>query len=202
MMQTKQLIIAVSGMLLFLVTGCAKKEVNPTEFISWVENPDNGLKKMKEMGGVKFETLYKPYEYVVLKEEGPIENKEQLATGIKELGEMQYFTFRISTNNEEDPLKYKTSSKEDYFYRVKYYSFDFQSDIQLIEGNDTLKCQLAHYERNFSIAPEVSVLLGFEKSKNEEIDKRIVYNDNIFNSGPVSISITATDIKKLPKLKI
>ena len=192
----------VAGILLFSCTG---KELSPVEYVKWIENENNGLRKSKTMDELEFQVQMKPNDYVLLKEENinPLQKKSDFEKEKKQLGDMQYFTLKIKVPDDTDPLKYKIADKNEYFARVKYYSFDIQNDLSLVDGNDTVPCSLMHFERTFGISPEIICLLGFPPSKSKDgvQDKTFMYYDRVFNTGNLVFNFSKKDILQAPKLK-
>jgi len=188
------------------LSGCTRMDLTPVNYVKWMEDESNGLRQSKMIDQLEFQVQLKTNEYVLLKEENiiPAGRKDEFEKEKKELGEMRYFTFKIKTPDGTDPLKFRLADKEEYYARVKYYSFDVQNDFQLVEGKDTLSCSLAHFERNFGIAPEITCLLGFPPARSEAMqqeNKSFVYYDRVFNSGRLIFSFSKENINHIPKLK-
>lgn len=187
----------------------------PADYLNWIENGKNGLLVTKTISDLNFSVFYKPYEYIVLKEnEDSTLKPDELKNKINELNQMQYFTFRITApSSSNELLKYKLLSQDEYFARVEYFSFKMQDDLKLVDGNDTLRCELFHFERIYNLAPYCTFVIGFPLSK-EQItsntqnqpyklrDKTIVFEDKIFNSGIVKLTFESKILNHIPKLKL
>lgn len=196
---------AIAAFVIFFAGG-SEMELDPVAYVNWMEEEQNGLKQSKSMDAIDFEVQLKTKEYVLLKEVNidPRTHRDDFEKEKKTVGDMQYFTLKIKTPEGVDPLKYKLGDKNEYFARIKYYSFDIQDDISLVDGRDTLWCALMHFERTFGVAPEITCLLGFPPSKQGETevrDKTIIYYDRVFNSGNLFFGFSKQDILQVPKLK-
>jgi hypothetical protein len=121
---------------------------------------------------------------------------------------MQYLTFRISTPNlKSELLKAGISSLEEYNQRILYCSFQMQNDLKLLDGRDTLNCELFHFERVYNLAPYATFSLGFPLGKMEcngkQInDKTLIYDDKMFGVGRINLTIKGKDIENIPHLLI
>jgi hypothetical protein len=99
-------------------------------------------------------------------------------------------------------LKYKNTSAQQYSDRVNYFAFGMQNDIALVDGNDTLHCDLYHYERAYDVAPSATMLLGFaKKNGSDRKDKTLIFYDRTFNKGMLKFKFAASTLYNKPKLK-
>ena len=189
---------------LFFMCSCTPRELNPADYVKWVESKDHGLVKEKKIGNMHFLAQYKPYEYVVLKEEGLAKvTRKAMTEQLNQMGDLIYFTLRMQSLDGSDPLKIGVNTKEEYYSRIKYLSFDVQRDLRLVLGGDTIKCVIANYDRSYSLKPEITLIAGFLYKKSKVTDDlEFIYTDKIFNSGPVMMNFSVSDIKKLPNLKL
>ena len=177
--------------------------LTPGEYVRWVKKKENGLKKEKTIDDVTFSLQYKPYPYIVCMEEKKERFPDSLLNKrISELDGMQYFDLVISLKSSQgELLKYKIGSSEDYDKRVKYFAFEMQNDIKLVEKEDTLPCSLFHFERTYDVAPYCTFLLGFSLDKNKQNnEKTIILYDRMFDKGTVKFTFNKKEITNIPKL--
>src|ERR1700751_4964497 len=150
----------------------------PMAYVSWMQDEKHGLSKKKEIEDITFSIQYKPVNYIIC-----LENKqEQLADSLvkrraNELEGARYFDLSIGlTEGEGEILKYHLTSVPEYDSRIKYFAFDMQKDIKLVEGNDTLDCMMFHFERAYDVSPYSKFLLAFPISgKNKSSESTIVF---------------------------
>ncbi|MFT5790939.1 MAG: hypothetical protein ACI9LI_000268 [Saprospiraceae bacterium] len=195
-------------LLVLMICGCSKspQSLKPKNYINWLRKPENGLNKTKTINDLAFTMCYRTNEdVVVLNNKREEITKQLLEQELNDLGnELQYATFKIARDNSnQSVLQVGNVSGDVYTKRIAYMSFDMQNDFYLIEGNDTLDCQLFHFVRNYELAPYVEFSLGFENSKNKIIqDKTFVYEDKLFNTGILKFTIDSKDIKQIPSVQV
>lgn len=184
-----------------LITGC-RQSLAPDQYMDWVKDEANGLNKTKIIGDYKIRCQYKPLDYIILSEKAKNElvSKDTLVQRQKELTGMQYFDLYISHAN-GDLIKNQSSSETDFYNRMYYYSFGFANDIKLIEGNDTLACELYHFERDYDLAKEKRFLLGFESKGKSTEDKTLYIDSKVLGLAIVKIQIKNKDIQNIPAVK-
>ncbi len=181
---------------------CSPVSLSPSDYVRWVENGENGLCATKQIEDFEFSILYKPLNYVALRETNKDSvTEERIEKNKDELKDLQYFTLKIKAKEGNDLLKTGISTDQEYFDRLNYLSGFMQDDIKLIEGKDTLICKLFHMERNYGLAPYNNFVLGFSATKNEN-DKLVEINDKAFGVGKVILKIKKEDIQNIPQLKI
>jgi hypothetical protein len=179
-------------------------ELTPTEYVSWMRNPVNGLWKSKTIEDLEFSAQYKPYEYIACLEEKKSEMKDSIVKRkLSELEGMDYLDLRITIKEGQgELLKHKLSSVAEYNNRINYFSFKMQKDISLVVGKDTIPCSLFHFERAYDVAPYSQFVLGFSQNKKRELsDMTLVIQDQIFHKGIIKLSFSESDLLKIPKLK-
>ncbi|HTB06440.1 MAG TPA: hypothetical protein VK806_05750 [Bacteroidia bacterium] len=189
-------------------SGGSNSQVNneklpPAQYVKWVEDEQNGLKKSKTIDDIIYTAQYKPCQYVVCEEEKKMAIADStIKQEVSELGGMQYMNLKIELKNGSGEfLRYGISTREEYNERVNYFSFGMQKDVQLVDAGDTLPCLLFHYERLYSIAPYGTFLLAFPKGKNIDGDKTLIIFDHVFNTGIVKLFFKGSDLKNTPQLE-
>jgi hypothetical protein len=172
-------------------------------FAAWVIDKENHLAKEKTISEINFQLSYAPKEclaYLELKDEEY--TKEKFAETVQHYNGMTYFNLTIGLNEGEgELLKYKLRSPQQYNDRVNYLSFQMQKDIYLIQGKDTLYPGLYNFERIFSIAPHITVMLAFDNAKfraGEEFT--VVYNDKLFDKGFIKYNYASKQLIDLPNI--
>ncbi len=178
--------------------------LEPQEYLKWVESDENGMFGVKKIENLEYKIHYKPHDYIALK--SVLKNDlTDFDKKKKQLGDLQYFTFQLKMlKGNDSPLKYQLTHENEYYDRIAYLSFGIQDDIILIENGDTLNCVLAVFERNYNIAPTSTINLAFEPNTNNKKNstKEFVFNDRMFNNGPIRIKINKKKIQNIPELKI
>lgn len=223
MLLIKLLIISMQGIkeiisiLLFIVLiSCSESSVlNEIDYMNYIIDEDNGLNNSKEINELEFQLQYEPINYKILKKiKDRVFTNDQYKNELEKFEGSQYFLFKIRLKDKNaDLLKYQSSGQIEYANRVQYFSYNIQDNFLLVEGSDSLKCKLFHFERNFGISPYATFLLGFDSNdelteseysfkENVKEDKTLVYNDVVFGVGPIKYNIKAKDINNIPELTI
>lgn len=194
-----------------IIASCNKdKGISVPEYIQKVENENSGLKIKKEMGEVVYFLQYKPLPYIVIKEEKSLLiDTALMERRMQKLNDLQYYNLRIqSKDKSKDILSVNISSEQDYTRRQNYFSFEFENDIRLIEGKDTLSPALYQFVGNYGISPYVDCIFGFKKDS-KEIDKsetltnkEVLIDDRIFGNGILKFLVKKDDINKISSVKI
>lgn len=180
----------------FVIFSCSKQKLNSVEYMQYIENESNGLKVIKTIEEISYTVQFKPVEYVLLKENKSVDSKKEDIDG------MQYYTLSFSLKkSDKDILRYDLRDQNEYYERVNYFSFGLQRDVYLVEGKDTLECNLFNYVRSYGLSPRADFILGFDKADEKTIhDKLIVFEDKVFGGGIIKLKISEADIKDIPEL--
>ncbi len=195
----KKIIIWI--LIVFSLGSCNKDYANVSEYISYVRNPINGLQKEKVIGNISLALQYKPIDYMVLNEtRGKIDGRFEKRK--KELSGLQHYTLKLALSSHQgDITEYKVSDEKGYQDRLYYLSYGMQEDIKMVQGTDTLKCSLYHFERSFDSSPYRTFVLAFEEHQAEG-DRILIWDSKEMGLGTLKLGIKEKDIKSIPKLKI
>lgn len=176
----------------------------PREYVAWVQNLDNGLHSEKTIDEINFSIQYKPYNYIICMEERSDSISSKLvASKVSELNGLDYYDLKIKLiNSEGELLKHDLSSSSEYQKRVEYFAFGLEKDIRLVNGKDSIRCSMFHFERSYEAAPYCTILLGFkslENNKNAQLT--LVLEDKIFSKGIIKFTFNKSNFERIPKLK-
>lgn len=202
MKKRSALVVYAAILLLF---SCSRDKLTPGEYIHWVTDKSNGLLTETAIGSYTFFLQYKPLDYVSLQErKGENLVKDSLEKTKKELEDLQYYTFKIRSADNNEVMAVQTENDPEYYSRLEYFMGVMQDDIVLVEGKDTLPCLLFHFERNYGLSPDNSFVLAFEKQKAQKnsSDRTLVFNDQVLGTGPVHLTIKGKSIDNIPELKL
>jgi hypothetical protein len=197
-------------LLLFLASllwSCSGKQSSlpALDYVNWVEEESHGLLIERKMPPLTYRLQYKPMEYIIAQEEKTNDlSKAEVVKRKKELQGMDYFTLRISTSG-KDVLNEGMGSKEEYYMRQNYLTYDFQKDIVLVRGKDTLGCSLFQMVGNYGLAPYVDFVIGFENKAGEGSqvgsDKEFILADEAFGNGILKFIVKKENINRIPEIK-
>lgn len=203
--------------LVVFVSSCGKKEetgsevgasltteasYSPLDYLKWVESYD-GLRVSKRIEKIEFQLQYMPAEYMVVKmykDSLNTLNNVRLKASAKGYEQLQYFKLRISIDDFNDEIvKYNIRNDFEYEERVKYYSFNMQHRLKLIDGNDTLPCVMYNYERTFNLTPNSNFQLAFPVTGNKS-NKTLIIDDLYLGTGKVMMALPEEKIKSIPQI--
>lgn len=180
-----------------------REKLTPLQYAVYMEDPENGLKVTRNVNGFDFILQYEPIDYKIVKAyRGKIISSSVLQEERMNYDSLQYYVLKIKGSS-SDLLKQDVADEAAYYARLQYLSAAVQQDLYVIEGKDSLACVLSHFERDYSLSPYVTLVLGFEEKKcgDENIaDKVFVYDDHAFGNGIVKIQVKSDDIKNIPAL--
>ncbi|HBX50423.1 MAG: hypothetical protein A2275_14875 [Bacteroidetes bacterium RIFOXYA12_FULL_35_11] len=190
-----------------VIFSCKRESMKPAEYLSWIKTSEAQLSYRKTVNDIVFEALYKPSEYLALKEYSSERTdtnfqdkkfREYLAEKKKSI----FFTYRIRPEeNGIDILHYRAASENVFFQRADYYSFKAQNDFYLLQGKDTFPCTIYHFEQNYGLAPYINLLIGFE-SHGKTDDMKLVFYDQVYQKGKIIFDIPKEALLNIPELKL
>lgn len=190
------LFVSVIGILL----SCSVRPVSTEEYVKWVENEKNACLQKKTIGKLNYLAMYKPLEYVIIKEnnKGNLQHPDSLSV---EFSGMEYYTIKMGVEGStKDILLNDISSQEEYYERINYYTVNAAEDVYLVQNQDTFPCELYHYERTYGVSPYNNILLGFATPQSgRNSPSHLHFNDRVFNSG---LLIFTFDKSGIPTVKI
>ncbi|MEO9531943.1 MAG: hypothetical protein ABJG68_07550 [Crocinitomicaceae bacterium] len=183
-----------------LLISC-KKEFSPTEYKKWMESSDNGMYKTKEINNWVFTAQYETSEYLLLLNKGPELIKDcDIQKELDHYGETHSVLLNITDKKGNSPLKFNVRNELEYNARIQYLNSEVTKDCFLLSGNDTLKCQFAHLERDFGISPNLKINFAFDKAESDETIQ-FCFRDKLFNNGMIKFTFFKEDFLNLPELR-
>lgn len=179
-----------------LFTACTK-QLDKNDYIRWVQDYDNELHTRKVSSDFVFDLQYQPASYLALVGNKPVTLPQE------DDGDMQYYVLKIGMQRaagDTDIFSYNTPTVADKQRRIYYYSYLFQNDLYLEEGEKKLPCLLFHFEQS-GLRSSGTFVLGFEKPSYEDPVKEstLVIDSPQFGSFPVKLKVSKQNI---PLLKI
>ena len=161
------------------VTGITRSQPENSRFLS----------KNKSIKGYKFEMIYQSArKRLYILNDGLKPSKAEIAEAEKII----CYELRISSDKQPDLLK--ESNPRPFEERVKYFSSTIQNNIRLVIGNDTLPCAMVQLERNFGVAPYLSIQTAFPAVKNWKTQRQhLFFNDEYFGLGDIQLENKLSD---------
>ncbi len=188
--------------LVFLCLAC-RSDYLPSEIIQYSNDPENGLRIVKQIGDLEFDLLYQTPAYIIANDERS--NEISTATfndHLEELQDLQYLRLKIGVKNGQGNITtYQVANPEAQQNRLYYLSYRFKDDLTLIQGQDTLRASFCHFERNYDLAPHRSFVLGFPQT-DDLADRQLLINSSELGTGPMKFKITQKAIDRIPGIKL
>jgi hypothetical protein len=157
--------------------------ISDQEKISWAIDYENGLHQTVNAGGYTFDLQYQPLWLKNLLE--PTNASTDTIT--------QHYVLEISVDSGKQGIEeYTANSIEQIQEREYYFTYAFENDIFLIDGNEELPCVLFHYESSGSISNVSRFILGFENKKASR-EATLVIQTDYLNAIPTKIKIKKTE---------
>ncbi len=175
--------------LFLILSSCSNKKdkLNFKDYNEWLEKPENGLHKLKNVSGIFYDLQYIP---------DTAKNKSNISIKIIK------FILKISIENSNTSiLKYKVQNNIGFDQRIQYYTSEFKNDIVLTINNKKIKALDVLFERSYDLKPYETFILIFEIDNNiDQKEMTISINDKILNNGIVNFKYTESVIKIIPQL--
>jgi len=187
--------------ILFL-TACNSKK-SPIDYIQWVNDPENGMVKIKETNTTQLECKYTPTEYVVLKQfkKGTVDTVVYNAE-VNEINNMYHFILKFQNHDGSNLIKDNYSTQESFQQKSMYLSYDIKSDLKLVQGLDTTFCVLNHHERTYGNTPYEQILLSFPKLNKKVEELTLIFDDRVFGFNRVKFNFSKRDLENIPKVSL
>ncbi|MEM8909574.1 MAG: hypothetical protein AAGD05_17130, partial [Bacteroidota bacterium] len=183
--------LSIWGSLLFLMA--CSTDVPPSDLVRYVHQKDHGLIKSKTIGDLQFDLQYKPLDYLIAQELRTDELVEQAyADRLEDLKGLQYYNLRMSVPRlpQRNITNYQVYDDEAQQQRLYYLSFGFKEHLRLIQGRDTLRPVLYHFERSYDLAPHHTFVVAFKETDPDHTqDKTFVVDSPVWPTGPVKFRI-------------
>jgi hypothetical protein len=179
---------------IFIISSCGKS-LKPESYISWVENPKNGLCKIRTFNAIEYKLQYKTPEYIMLK------NNTHTDVPAGDHSGIHYFGLSLDPADKKSQLLYmNVVNEQDYFARLQYYSFNFKNDISLNINGKKYACEYYFFESTGKITPGLTFTLGFD-TQDAKGDMQVVVNDHVFGTGGINFLFKEKTLNNIPTLK-
>jgi hypothetical protein len=171
------------------------KILGPEAYVSWVKNPDNGLRVINRANGFVFDVQYKTPELNWI-ESGNGSLKEV----IQHDDALQYLQLTIKPEKGmASILQVNAGSQQELQQNLYYYAYLFERDIFLEIDGEKFPCTLFHFERGVDLKPERTFSLGFDAPKPKNGMATLLIQAERLSALPIRIKI---DLSKIPILKV
>jgi hypothetical protein len=181
---------------------CSTKELDPSAYIEYVRDPNNGCLQDLSIHQVKYTIQYQPPEYLALLEFDP-ETDDSTAWSklIANYSSFDQYLISIYSLNGENLLMKDISDEFERSERIKYYSFEVENDIYIASAADTLYPALAHFEGvAYGILPVINIVVAFQDkiSDSDSDSYSITFFDRFIEKRVISWTFSKQKIQRIP----
>ncbi|MCW3123055.1 MAG: hypothetical protein JWQ38_2547 [Flavipsychrobacter sp.] len=189
---------------LILFSLSCRNKMHATDYVTYINNKEHGLKKISVIDGFEFDFQYKPYDYIILMEQKGSINSTDFIRRKSELAGTAWFTITIKrTDNSVSPMRYGITSIDDYNVRLNYFLNKASKDIKLVYDKISLQPVSYLFENNFNLTPQETIVIGFYLPKGANSPQKsmqLSFNDKIFKTGIINAEFSKEDLKRIPML--
>ncbi|TXH25343.1 MAG: hypothetical protein E6Q96_09215 [Cyclobacteriaceae bacterium] len=175
--------------------------MNEGELLTYLRNPDNGLKKDVMMNGVQMSVMYRPADFLVAQEMAAgVADKTKLK---QKYGANNYFLMSLSAEGKE-AIQAATMPHYQYSELLQTVSYRLGEFIHMTTSKrDTIPLQDFAYASTFGMGTSNDVLLAFKKDTvNNPEWIQINVGEFGLGLGRQTLRFNQDDIDALPKLKM
>lgn len=184
----------IVGLMLFILTWSCNSSFNHEEdYLQWIANEKNGLRKSKTTSVFEYNFQYLPPQYRAWQEfqNNSYFSSTQRDSILTNMEKSLYFVFTISPRHEKasgDVMYSKVNNLPDYQQRVKTLNFNFKDYWQLQSPKGNFTPVLSTLENTYSLSDYRKLHLVFatediQQSFYEMPHWDVIFNDEIFGTG-------------------
>jgi hypothetical protein len=185
---TRQAIRCILFLLVTIgVTSCSAPKAGDPGYVEWVIDYSNNMHVRHTQNDLVFDLQFHPAEFAWMQRNGSFDSKAFEADQA-EFDQMQYFVLNIhSVNGKGDLIERLANGNQQLAGELLYYfSYRFQNDITLHDGQNQKAVALYHFEQHGS----KSFVLGFQKRANTSSDVMLTIDSPVVDSTPINIKVS------------
>lgn len=181
-----------------ILAACRPGKLSPKAYVQWVENPENGLEVVREMGAYRLTARLMPSTYWMLTQSETSEYSQEDAES-----NIWYVQLRVESKNPQEPvMKQGIVDEQAYQERLQYFKYGMQNDLYFVQAQDSLEAVLYHHEQSFGLTPFTTSLIAFEDKSAQMGARTLVLDDQNLGIGPVKFLFSQATIARIPQLNL
>jgi hypothetical protein len=197
----KQAVKSILVLALTLTLGSCENRMNGEQYMAFVKQEESGCLKQVAAGSFLYSIQYKPSEYILYSEGLQVGDSlyDQRKKDLKGTIWLNV-AFKLA-HGTTTPLKYNVSSYDEYNQRLNYYLGEAAKDVRLVYGARELAPISYHFETNYGLTPQETMVLGFALPDNEPLptkDFQLALVDKVFNNGIIKATFLSETLQALP----
>jgi hypothetical protein len=171
------------------------RDLSAEEYVDWVRDYKNGLHVKATEGNFTYDVQFQPSEYVLLQRFGSSLNEKIVKRELPGVNTTHFVLLNVVADGKKDFLDIAGSDPSERQKVDYYFSYLFQNDLHLEDGEQILPCILYHCEKNTRIPGARTFVLGFNKPNSSATTTvKLVSRCGLLSSLPVKVSISKSDI--------
>lgn len=191
--------------IVLLFASCSQDlKLQGSDYLKYLNDNSNGLKKEVRLKDLTYTFLYKPIEYIAYKEmQNGMHDSASCRNRISDLSKTIWFNVYIkSTTGTDNPLKRNVDGLDEYNYRLQYFLTKAAQNFTLYYGDKGSMNNVSyHFENNYGLTPMDVIVIGFEIPDDKPVEDIVLeYEDVLFNNGPLKVKITKNTLNQIPEL--
>ena len=192
------------GLGVLAMTACSPSELEPIEYVNWMEDPENEVCQIYSQNELSLECQYMTPEYSALSHSDPNNIDVQwIESQSNQLSDIQQFRLRFKRDGQSNFLRDDYTTNLEYNSKTLYLGYEIQHDLMLIQNDDTLPCIMNHHERTYGNTPYETLLVAFEGSTvSGDTEMDLILNDRVLGFGRVKFHYDQSLLVSLPELKL
>lgn len=180
-----------------LLASCSSVSKNETDYTTYFENPQNGLRKQMLVGKQKYDLQLKTPEYIICKEGLAGDAKKER---LQQLKNTIWFNVKLSSVHEDKgiPEKAQSNNTQD---KLNYFLMQAESNYALTCNGVELNKIAYHFQNNHGVVPNDVMIIGYKLQGGIDGDIVLTYQDKLHDNQLLKITIESKDIDNIPKLR-
>ena len=184
-----------------LLFSCQSPPETLSDYNQWARDNEDLFFKEKTSEDYLFRLQYRTHEMIIAQELGGEADSSAIQNRLDKIWDLQYFNLYVS------PLKAKGMSTVSIRNQHKmtdlgtYLSYRMQNDLILLEGEDTMKCVLFHFESYADLNQKNNFVLAFEQNDQTNTKpKTIILKPGMLNRQSVVFQYDTQTLTQIPQL--
>jgi hypothetical protein len=175
----------------------------------WINDPENGLVKAKDVEGIKLTVKYLPAEFLALKETKEEGGNDNFYDSLLNFYKKSH-TFLLSiaskeNENTNDPMYKDLQGYTDYKQRALEMNFDMNEYVSIKTASKEYRPVLFSMENSYGLKGQRNIYLVFtddaptnQLMKEQELD--FIFEDEIFQTGTNHFVFSQRDFNSIPEI--
>ncbi len=194
-----------------VIFSCCDNTRTVKEYEAWINEPEQGLRKSRDIDGLEITLKYIPSELLVYKE---LQQEESKAPISKDSLRLQYknsltflmtFTASDTSHQGRDVMMRDVASQQDLVGRMMTMNFDLGEMLSLSTPAGTIRPVLTHLEGSYGMRRERQMVLAFtdmiEGKRVLDADTiDIAFIDKVFDTGIHHFMFETSDLRSASEL--